>query len=301
MTFPFLLAFLSVAFPGEGARLGHVKRVYVIGAVDKGVTNILVNGTSFPVYRTGSWAAMASVAEGDNEITVSSGSETLVRRFRILPKRAPAEKASKREYKKHPYASDEPQGVPTAKKPSEITVFLDPGHGGPDSGALSPRSFPEKQVNLLVAREVRSELTRMGYNVLMTRDDDIFIPLQERPRKAHEIKADAFVSIHHNAPAHDGDAASVRYLSVFAWNDIGKALASSIEKSLAAALAGELPSKGVMHANFTVTRSTQVPSCLLEVDFVTSPQGEAACWNVEHRRKVGKAVAAGIDKWCRGM
>ena len=55
-----------------------------------------------------------------------------------------------------------------------------------------------------------------------------------------------------------------------------------------------------MHANFAVTRNPEIPSCLVEADFVTSPAGEESIWNAARRRLVAEAIADGIDGWCKG-
>jgi N-acetylmuramoyl-L-alanine amidase len=202
-------------------------------------------------------------------------------------------------YEKLPYAADDPVPHPRGKRPSEITIYLDPGHGGTDTGTLSPHAFPEKDANLRVAREVRRALLAKGYNVVMTRDSDETLVLSERPRAAHAAKADAFVSIHHNAPGYATDPRTIRYHTVYSWNPLGAALAQAINDAMARALDGDIPSNGIMHANFVVTRSPEIPSVLIEVDFITTPQGEEAGWNVPRRRRIGEAIAAGIEAWCQ--
>ena len=67
------------------------------------------------------------------------------------------------------------------------------------------------------ARAVKA-LESRGYNVAMTRETDVFIPLYDRPKVAHREKADAFISIHHNAPPFDRDPTRIRYQAVYAWN-----------------------------------------------------------------------------------
>lgn len=296
-----LFAMLSIAFPREGVKFQHFDKIYVIGAVDRGVKEVFLNGKSVSVYRTGAWAGMVDVKPGLNEITVTSKDESVKRRFYVAkPPSTNDLKVVQKKYEKLPYASDEPQDIPTNKPPSDITIFIDSGHGGHDSGAISPHSYPEKQVNLLVAKEIKKKLDSLGYNVILTRTNDVFIALQDRPLAAHETKADAFISIHHNAPAHNHDAANTRYASVYAWNDIGKVLGESIRSSFEEAVKDEISVRGVFTANFKVMRSPQVPSCLVEIDFITHPAGEAASWNVDRRRKVGAAIAKGIDNWCKG-
>lgn len=78
-------------------------------------------------------------------------------------------------------------------------IVVDAGHGGHDSGAKGPRGTKEKEINLLLALELAEILSREGYEVMLTRSDDTFIPLHERTLFANQNKADLFISIHCNA------------------------------------------------------------------------------------------------------
>ncbi len=81
-----------------------------------------------------------------------------------------------------------------------VIVALDPGHGGEDPGAVGPTGLREKDVVLAVALQLRDKLNAVpGMRVMMTRDADFFVPLQERVRKARRVQADLFVSIHADA------------------------------------------------------------------------------------------------------
>ena len=81
-----------------------------------------------------------------------------------------------------------------------IVVALDPGHGGEDPGAIGPSGLKEKDVVLAVALKLRDRLNTLpGMRVMMTRDADFFVPLQDRVRKARRVQADLFVSIHADA------------------------------------------------------------------------------------------------------
>jgi N-acetylmuramoyl-L-alanine amidase len=81
-----------------------------------------------------------------------------------------------------------------------IVVMLDPGHGGKDPGAIGPTRLKEKNVVLAIGRMVRKKLSRIpGFDVRMTRDKDIFIPLEERTAMANQAGADIFVSLHINS------------------------------------------------------------------------------------------------------
>ena len=293
-----------VAFPSPGAKLPAIDTVYLIGSVKKGDTNVVVNGENVPVYRTGAWATTVGATEGSNDVSVVSQSGEATNVWFSIAKKPVADPNAKpapeKVWKKLEYAKDEAKAPPTNKVPHEITIVLDPGHGGADAGAKSPHRLCEKDANLLLAGRVRIALESRGYNVLMTREDDTFIPLYDRPKIAHERGADAFVSIHHNAPPYDKDPVKLRYHTVYSWNEIGEALSKAINSRMAQALGEKLKSNGPMHANFAVTRNPEIPSCLVEADFVTSPAGEESIWNAERRLLTAESIAAGIDDWCKG-
>ncbi|MBA4177599.1 MAG: N-acetylmuramoyl-L-alanine amidase [Leptothrix sp. (in: Bacteria)] len=97
-----------------------------------------------------------------------------------------------------------PPAPPTASERQRvdrlIIVALDPGHGGEDPGAVGPTGLREKDVVLAVALALRAKLNALpGMRVMLTRDGDHFVPLQERVRKARRVQADLFVSIHADA------------------------------------------------------------------------------------------------------
>ena len=295
LAFASLLAAVTVAFPKEGSVLPPVERCYVIGAVDGGVTNLQVCGRDVPVYRTGAWATTVPVVPGTNVIEVAG-----VRRSFVVKAAQPVDPTAPvpppRVYAKLEYAADVAKPHPAGRKPSEITVVIDAGHGGSDSGAVSPHGHPEKDANLQLAKAVRQALANRGYRVVMTREDDSFPALYDRPKVAHRVKADAFVSIHYNAPGYDKDPQDVRYQAVYAWNPLGERLAGAINRRMAEA-APDLPNQGVLHANFAVTRNPEIPSCLIETDFLTSPAGEEASWDLSRRSKLAVAIADGVSDW----
>ena len=301
-----LLLALTIVFPRSGQKLPYVERCYMIGADEMGTGCITVAGKPVSVYRTGAWATLVDVVPGTNVVEVNGSNHcfTVAAKPRPKPSRpgmaAKPAKPAKPAYEKLPYAGDVPKGVPTNRVPSEITLVIDAGHGGSDTGALSPHRIEEKDANLRMAKAVRDELVRRCYRVVMTREDDTAMALYDRPKVAHGCNADAFVSIHHNAPPIDRDP-MVRYSVVYAWNGIGERLGRAVERRLAAALASEgLKSNGVPRANYAVTRNPEIPSCLIEVDFITSPEGEEASWDPARRRRLAVAIAEGIADWTRG-
>lgn len=290
-----------IAFPKEGQRLPFVERCYVSGAVEPGVTNVVVQGRDVPVHPLGGWVTLVEVVEGTNVVEVAGVRRTFTVGKRPVrattPAAAPTASARPKAYAKLPFAGDTPKARPSAE-PSALTVVVDAGHGGAETGAMSPHGLKESDLNLALAKNVRTALTNLGARVVMTREDDVAVPLYDRPKVAHAQGADAFVSIHHNAPPIDRDPRRIRYHAVYAWNDIGLELARAINARMAEAFGAALKNNGVQRANFAVTRNPEIPSCLVETDFLTTPEGELDCWNRERRQKVAAAIAAGIADWC---
>ena len=301
-----LIAAVVIAFPRGGQKLPYLAKCYMLGATSGGETNLVVQGRNVPVHERGGWVTMVDLQEGTNVVSVGDASVTFFvaakpkSAARPVSGAADAKKAEK-VYPKLPYSGDEPKRHPKGKRPGEVLVVVDPGHGGGDSGAWSPHGLPEKDANLRVARALKSELEKLGYKVAMTREDDTFPALYDRPKVAHRRGADAFVSIHHNAPPLDKDPRQYRYHAVYAWNDIGSSLAKSVNRRMADAFGAGLVNNGVLHANFAVTRNPEIPSCLVEVDFISTPEGEIDCWDRARQRKVAAAIAAGIDDWVQPM
>ena len=306
MTFAALLAAVSIVFPPEGAKLPAIDRCYVMGAADAGEEVLVVSGltsrVSSPVsvFRTGAWATVVDVKPGTNVVEVGGTRRTFViGSLESLGTKGSKESGEKRVYKKLEYAADFAKPHPRGKKPEAITVVVDAGHGGHDNGAMSPHGLPEKDANLRRAKAVRDELVRRGYKVVMTREDDVFVELYDRPRVAHRANADLFVSIHHNAPGYAMNPLAVRSQSVYAWNPLGERLAKAINARMAAA-DSQLKNDGVLHANFAVTRNPEIPSCLIEADYITHPDGESATWDASRRPSIAASIADGIADWVAG-
>ena len=302
MTALALAAAVSIAFPREGQSLPYVTRCYVIGSVSDGATNVVVQGADVPVHQKGGWVTMVNLDEGVNTVTAGTATVSFKVAARPKPVTGTSEtnsiaKSTAKKYEKLSYAGDSPRQHPRGKRPGEVTVVIDAGHGGSDTGAWSPHGLNEKDVNLLVAKAVKAALERRGYKVVMTREDDSFPALYDRPKVAHGCGADAFISIHHNAPPLDKDPRTLRYHAIYAWNDIGVSLATALNKRMAEAFGDTLANNGVPHANFAVTRNPEIPSCLVEVDFITTPEGEIDCWDRARQKRVAEAIAKGFDDW----
>lgn len=307
----FLLAAVTIAFPQEGQRLPSLSRCYVIGAADGCETNLPVR-----ISRTGAWGMVVDVKPGANTVCVGGTKRSFVvgslgsvgslksvgstgSLGSAVSAGALASAGEKKVYGKLEYASEEAKPHPSGKKPDEVTVVLDAGHGGADSGATSPHGLPESDANLRLARAVEAALKKRGFRVVQTRTDDVAVALYDRPKVAHAAGADAFVSLHYNAPGYETDPTTCRWQAVYAWNPLGERLAEAVSARMAAAHPS-LPSRGVQRANFAVTRNPEIPSCLVEADFITHPEGELAAWDAARRETLAAAIADGLVDWLNG-
>ena len=298
------LAAILVTFPAENQRLPVTDRTYVIGAAETNRRERLyLNGVEIDVYRTGAFLAMAKALPGTNTLTFAQGTNTFVRRFTVAAPPPPGAAKPPPAKPHDPYAD---LGIPTnaafaakpppGTPPQAIHVMVDAGHGGSDAGALSPRGMKEKDFNLLQAKAVEAALRKAGFRVTMTRTDDSFPALYDRPRRAFREKADVFISIHHNATGAGGNPREARHSTTYASNEKGLALAKAIQKHVAQAVA-PVRDSGAQIKSLAVCRNPAVPSCLVEVDFINLPEGEEASGDPVRRERVASAIVLGILDW----
>ena len=153
-----------------------------------------------------------------------------------------------------------------AKLDRLIVIALDPGHGGEDPGAIGPTGLKEKDVVLAIAKRLREQLQdEPNIRVMMTRDADFFVPLQDRVRKARRVQADLFVSIHADAFV----TPKARGASVFALSEGGASSAQAkwlADKENAADLVGgvnvAVKDSHVLRAMLDMSTSAQIKDSL---------------------------------------
>jgi N-acetylmuramoyl-L-alanine amidase len=218
-------------------------------------------------------------------------------------------------------------------------IVIDPGHGGHDTGTIGPNGLEEKDLVLDVGRRLGKLLeTRLGAEVVYTRKDDTFIPLETRTAVANQARADLFVSIHANS-SHDPDARGVEtyYLnftsspealevaarenavsekSIFELQDLVKKIAlkekieesrefaGDVQESLHSGLAVKSPAirdRGVKKAPFIVLIGANMPSILAEISFVSNPTDEHRLATSEYRQRIAESLYRGIAKYVNGL
>jgi len=197
-------------------------------------------------------------------------------------------------------------------------VVLDAGHGGEDGGAVSPHGLLEKQVVLDITRRVRALLLAQGYTVLLTRHDDRFLELAERPRRAEKWNADLFVSIHANSGSKTAVGTETFALTLPGYASTNQAPNSvapqesfpgntndQANMSLAYAIhhaliqQNDLTDRGIRRARFAVLKNATCPAALVEVGFLSHPQEGLTLAQPETRSALALSIATGIDNYLR--
>ncbi|HUP04530.1 MAG TPA: N-acetylmuramoyl-L-alanine amidase [Bryobacteraceae bacterium] len=218
-------------------------------------------------------------------------------------------------------------------------VVIDPGHGGHDQGTSGPHGLLEKDVVLDVAQRVGQLIEqRMGAEVIYTRSDDTFIPLQERTAIANEKKADLFLSIHANSsPVPPVAGIETFYLSlngtkyatdvatrenasfeksVFDLPDLiqqiakndkaqeSREFADRVQAALFAFSARNVPgskNRGVKSAPFVVLIGAHMPSILTEIGFLTNPKEESLLKKPAYRQQLAEAIYKGVSRYADSL
>jgi N-acetylmuramoyl-L-alanine amidase len=168
------------------------------------------------------------------------------------------------------------------------TVVIDPGHGGKDSGAVRRYSPAEKTVALDVALRVKRKLAESQLRTVMTRRDDIFIPLDDRVALGNAQKNSIFVSIHFN----DARRRAIRGFETYYHSPYAYDLAAAIERKLST-----LPraaNRGVHPASFRVLRNAQYPSVLVECGFLSNKSEGSQVSSSAYREALADKIAEAI-------
>ncbi|MEO0293073.1 MAG: N-acetylmuramoyl-L-alanine amidase [candidate division WOR-3 bacterium] len=217
------------------------------------------------------------------------------------------------------------------------TIVIDPGHGGEDPGATY-KDIKEKDIVLKVGKELYEKLKNKGFNVIMTRTEDVFLPLKTRTRFADSVRADLFVSIHCNAAPYkrEMEGAETYFLSAarsdwartveatensairfevkegggiseldYILNDLAQT--QFLEESQQAAICIQesmvhktgLYNRGVKQANFYVLRLNFMPAVLVEIAFITNSSDRGRLLNENFIKGISEAIAEGIEAYAK--
>jgi len=218
-------------------------------------------------------------------------------------------------------------------------VVIDPGHGGKDSGAIGGTGLTEKEIVLDVSKRLKKKLeSNFGWDVILTRDSDVFIPLEERIAIANAKKADLFISIHANASrrreakgvetyflnlssnsnaievAARENAVSLKNISDLQkiLNELllnskineSSRLAGAVQKNLVETLNvtfTETKDLGVKPGPFYVLIGAKMPSILVEISFITNPHEETLLKSDAYREKINEGIFAGVKSYVKSL
>jgi len=204
---------------------------------------------------------------------------------------------------------------PRFADPKRITtICLDPGHGGKDTGN---HTFwhSEKTYTLALALELRDQLQKAGFNIILTRSKDTYVELSDRPALANQCGADLFVSLHFNATPTgkddvegpqtycitpvgasstdaQGEGANFGATAANRCENKSLLLAYQMQKSLVQSLRG--PDRGVRRARYAVLRDAMMPAILIEGGYMTHPVERKKIYDAAYRRQMAQAMVKGI-------
>jgi N-acetylmuramoyl-L-alanine amidase len=226
-----------------------------------------------------------------------------------------------------PLQPTQPQEAPGIR-----TIVIDPGHGGREVGAVGPNGLMEKDITLTIARKLASALSsKVGARVILTRDDDSVVSLDQRTALANQYKADLFLSVHVNAAVvANAKGSETYYLSLEASDELARKaaeaenvttspnptadlnlilwdlaqqayigesskFAQSIQEEMNAATA--VANRGVKQAPFKVLVGATMPAALVEVGFISNPEEEAKLQSDEFQSMMVEALTRAVQKY----
>ena len=197
------------------------------------------------------------------------------------------------------------------------TIFLDPGHGGQDSGAFY-YNVAEKDLNMQIYRKLRTKLEELGYKVLTSRDSDIDVDfVTERSRMVNKTNSDIFISIHFNATGNTYSKASG--IQTYSYSDEpdypskinkywhnhpdrmseSKRLAAAIHSSLLAETGAK--DAGLLESSYAVLRETAKPAVLLELGYMDNFSENQQIRDSHYQDKLVAGIVKGIQKYYAGQ
>jgi len=268
-----------------------------------------------------------TLQENPNRLTIEvRGSEPV----NPAPNATPSEEPAQPPQAKSPSSTQAAPEDQLRAHPQRLRVVIDAGHGGWDLGTVGREGLLEKNLVLDVAQSLGILLTnRLGCEVIYTRKDDNYIPLEQRAEIANRAQADIFISVHANYSSLATARGVETYYSSFfsppeareieyrenatatvmtqaklsgralkAKVDESRKLAASVQQALHGTLAtgnSAIRNRGVREASFVVLTGTEMPSILAEISFVSSPADEQRLRDATYREQIAEALYKGIE------
>ncbi len=182
------------------------------------------------------------------------------------------------------------------KKPlDKITIAIDAGHGGPDSGAIGPTGEKEKNITLDIAKKLETELKNAGATVVLTRTDDTAVDLFDRVKTAKINNALISISIHANALPDGLDPMIKHGTSSYYYHKEAKDLAQTLKYQIVTDLGTK--DDGCAKGSFVLTRSTAPLSVLIEIAYMIHPEEYQLLLNENFRQNAAVSIRKGLENY----
>lgn len=222
-------------------------------------------------------------------------------------------------------------GTRPHRQPGIRTIVVDPGHGGKEVGAVGPGGLMEKDITLSLSRKLAAALaSRIGARVILTREDDSVVSLDQRTALANQYEADLFLSVHVNAASgRDAKGSETYFLSLEASDELARR-AADVENASAPDSDSDLKlilwdlaqqayldessrfaqtiqeelntatgvgNRGVKQAPFKVLVGATMPAALVEIAFISNPEEEAKLQSEQFQRTIVEAIVRAVQKY----
>ena len=177
----------------------------------------------------------------------------------------------------------------------DITIFIDPGHGGVENGAIGPTRTSEKDINLAISRYLMKYLEDEGADVIISRTDDRQIGLYDRVKMAKEHNAYISLSIHNNALPNGKNPYVQHGTEVHYYNENAKLLSEIIQADMVRNL--NFKDNGIHKSSFALNRSTNPVSVLIECAYMIHPQEYMRLRNPAVQRQIAQSIKNSLKKY----
>ncbi len=179
------------------------------------------------------------------------------------------------------------------------TIVVDPGHGGKDPGGVGVSGVRESDVVLAASLRLKAQLEAQGAKVIMTRNSDVFIELDDRAAIANKANANLFISVHANIAPNSGSAAGIE-----TWvHDEGergnqsRKLAGAVNNGMVAKTGAT--NRGVKNESFRVLRTTKMPAVLVELGFLSNASEERKLAQGDYQAKLVSGILTGVLEYAK--
>lgn len=169
-----------------------------------------------------------------------------------------------------------------------MIICVDSGHGGKDCGAVN-KGLYEKAVTLATAKILKTELEKLGHEVILTRDTDKFLELSERCKIANNSKCQLFISLHCNSSTNK----TAQGIETWKYVSSNNPYAVNVQKRLIEATGAK--DRGVKDGTFYVLKNTRAKAILIELGFLSNDAEKLLLFKTSYQTTIAKAIAQGVS------